>query len=67
LLPQIVPPTTSVTLVQLALVNVTRRREIGLLFLHLHHHHRGTTCRLSSPHALAPCSLASSRTTSFRM
>jgi hypothetical protein len=65
LLPQTVPPTTSAALVRLALVNATRRWEIGLLFLHLHHHHR--TCRLSSPQAAAPCSLASSRTTSFRM
>jgi hypothetical protein len=46
LLPQIVPPTTSAALVRLALVNATLRWEFGLLFLHLYHHHRGTTCRL---------------------
>jgi hypothetical protein len=39
LLPHIVPPTTSDALVRLALVNATRRWEVGLLFLHLHHHH----------------------------
>jgi hypothetical protein len=67
LLPQIIPPTTSAALVRLALVNATRRWEIGLLFLHLHHHHRVTTCHLSSPQVSAPCSLDSSRTTTFRM
>jgi hypothetical protein len=67
LLPQIVTPTTSVARVRLALVNATRRWEIGPLLLHHHHHHRGTTCCLSSPQAPAPCSLASSRTTSFQM
>jgi hypothetical protein len=53
--------------VRLALANATRKWEIGLLFLHLHHHHQGTTCRLISPQMPAPCSLVSSRTTSFRM
>jgi hypothetical protein len=65
LLPLIVLPTTSAALVRLPLVNATRRWEIGLLFLHLNHHHWCTTCRLSSPQALAPCSLAGSRTISF--
>jgi hypothetical protein len=68
LLPQIVPSTTSDALVRLALVNATRRWEIGPLLLHLrHHHHRGTTCRLSSPQAPAPCSPAGSRTISLRI
>jgi hypothetical protein len=67
LLPQIVPPTTSAAIVRLALVNATRRWEIGPLLLYLLHHHRGTTCRLSSPQTAAPCSPTGSRTTRFRM
>jgi hypothetical protein len=56
LLPQIALPTTSAAIVWLALMNATRRWEIGLLFPHLLHHHRVTTCRLSSPQAPTPCS-----------
>jgi hypothetical protein len=52
---------------RLALVNATRRWEIGPLLLHLHHHHRGTTCCLSSPQASAPCSPTGSRTTRLWM